>query len=550
MKSELIDAFINGELSGESEKFFRKSLQNDAELRDRYFEQLRMHEALKILMEDESEAEDFADGVVAQLRSEGADLDGSPERSFAKSVLTEILEERQIADRLRWPDMVKAGLVAGVAAVFLVLGLQKVSMESTGSATRGAEVGKTEQFVARITGMDGASWSAKTKEEVRDDGWISGRELMLEAGVAEITFNSGARVYLEGPAKLSLEHANRGYLEFGKLTAEVPPRASGFVINTPRLNILDIGTRFGVSVLNNGDTEVHVMQGVIEASRTSGNSVPIRITEGLAVRADERTRSELVPIDYAGDEFTLTIPEESRLSESGYIHYAFDESGGPEIEDRGQGIYRGPFDASLTARTDGGNADFPTPKRSAGQEGGGLVFQSGERLIARLPTEIMLDEAFTISFWVKISPRGPHSQTTSMVTLGRPESSKWDITWNGNRDNGVENALKVSFGKGHVIGTTDIRDGQWHHITVRFLGGKDANLATHVHLFVDGELEAISGSVSQVLETIRAGELQMGSYGESGFEGWIDELYLHRSALEAPLVEISDIKPKPDGFLR
>ena len=112
-------------------------------------------------------------------------------------------------------------------------------------------------------------WEEKTAASVRKDGWISAREVVLQSGVAELTFNSGARVFLEGPAKLSLEHSNRGYLEYGRLTAEVPSRASGFVINTPRLNVVDIGTRFGVSVAPNGDTEVHVMQGVVEASRAS-----------------------------------------------------------------------------------------------------------------------------------------------------------------------------------------------------------------------------------------------------------------------------------------
>ena len=61
------------------------------------------------------------------------------------------------------------------------------------------------------------------------------------------------------------------FLKSGRLTAEVPPAASGFTVNTPRLNAVDIGTRFGVNVEENGDSELHVMEGEVEVSRTSGN---------------------------------------------------------------------------------------------------------------------------------------------------------------------------------------------------------------------------------------------------------------------------------------
>lgn len=540
MKSELIDAYLSGDLSGDSEKFVAQALKNDADLRDRYFEQLRMHEALKILLEDEEATADFAGSVVAHLKSEGADIEKGADRGFAKSVLTEILEERQIAARLRWPDMVKAGMVAAVAAVLVVLGLQRVSLDDSGFQTREGTKKSAQSFVARVTGVDNVIWEEKTAASVRKDGWISAREVVLQSGVAELTFNSGARVFLEGPAKLSLEHSNRGYLEYGRLTAEVPSRASGFVINTPRLNVVDIGTRFGVSVAPNGDTEVHVMQGVVEASRASGNSVPIRLTEGLALKADSRTRSDLQVITYAGENFTLDVPEALAVEgESGFIHYDFDESSGSAVEDSGLGIYRGPFDTSLTSDS-AQSGNFEMPRRAPGRVGGGLVFQPGEGLVARMPNEILLDEAFTASFWVKISPRGPQGEKTAVAVLGRPESGNWKISWNQNSGNGAKNALRVDYGRGRIVGTTDIRDGQWHHVTVRFLGGEKPDIATHIHLFVDGELESVSGVVSASIKTDRAGQLQLGSFGETGFEGWIDEFYLHRGAIAEPVVDLNE----------
>ena len=69
---------------------------------------------------------------------------------------------------------------------------------------------------------------------------------------------------------------------------------------------------------------------------------------------------------------------------------------------------------------------------------------------------------------------------------------------------------------------------------------KSRNIATHIHLFVDGELESVSGVVSASIKTDRAGQLQLGSFGETGFEGWIDEFYLHRGAIAEPVVDLDE----------
>ena len=116
---------------------------------------------------------------------------------------------------------------------------------------------------------------------------------------------------------------NRGFLKKGRLTAEVPRPATGFVINTPLMNVVDLGTRFGLTVKFNGETEVHVMQGVVEASRSKGISVPLILTEGLAVLADRRPQSRLKPVLYAGHQFVLPEQEPSVLATARYLHYGF-----------------------------------------------------------------------------------------------------------------------------------------------------------------------------------------------------------------------------------
>lgn len=97
---------------------------------------------------------------------------------------------------------------------------------------------------------------------------VSGTELNLESGFAEIHFASGAKVVLEGPARLQLKSSKRAHLEFGRLTASIPDELDGFEITSPQGKIVDLGTEFGVAVSSERQTEVVVFDGLVHASST------------------------------------------------------------------------------------------------------------------------------------------------------------------------------------------------------------------------------------------------------------------------------------------
>src|SRR6185369_968063 len=86
-----------------------------------------------------------------------------------------------------------------------------------------------------------------------------------------------------------------------------------------------------------------------------------------------------------------------------------------------------------------------------------------------------------------------------------------------------------------VVGRTNLRDGQWHHVAVLFLGGgKNAHDTVQVKQFVDGKLEG-TGAFSWKERPIapapaEAGKLTVGHSGPAdsavgGFMGTIDELF-------------------------
>lgn len=87
--------------------------------------------------------------------------------------------------------------------------------------------------------------------------------LRLQKGVAEIEFFQGARLCIEGPAEIQLISASEAFCRSGRFSAHVPPQARGFRIGTPKGDIVDLGTDFGLD-LNEASPELHVFKGEVE----------------------------------------------------------------------------------------------------------------------------------------------------------------------------------------------------------------------------------------------------------------------------------------------
>ncbi len=111
--------------------------------------------------------------------------------------------------------------------------------------------------VAKITYSHEAQWG------VEPDKFYQDKKYHLISGLAEIEFNDGAKIILEGPSQITFESANGAYLDHGKLTAQVPERAKGFTIVTPISSVVDFGTEFGIEVDSNASVLVHVFKGSV-----------------------------------------------------------------------------------------------------------------------------------------------------------------------------------------------------------------------------------------------------------------------------------------------
>ena len=128
--------------------------------------------------------------------------------------------------------------------------------------------------VGRITGMVDCQFDQPKAQDLRPKTVVSlGDTFALASGLMEITYDSGAKVILQGPVSYEAE-SNGGYLSVGKLTGKLETKAqdlrpkdeglqnssfvirpSSFVIHTPTATVTDLGTEFGVAVSRAGGTE-------------------------------------------------------------------------------------------------------------------------------------------------------------------------------------------------------------------------------------------------------------------------------------------------------
>ncbi len=124
-----------------------------------------------------------------------------------------------------------------------------------GAASPGASA------VARVTGLSNCQWPAGETGLKFGDQLMPGQRLKMTGGVLQLTYETGAKVTVEGPVDFVITTAIEAKLAEGKIAAAVPRFARGYTIVTPTAEVVDLGTEFGVSVDKSGASEVHVFDG-------------------------------------------------------------------------------------------------------------------------------------------------------------------------------------------------------------------------------------------------------------------------------------------------
>ncbi len=129
---------------------------------------------------------------------------------------------------------------------------------------------KPSELVGRIIGTADCRWA--DPDDIPPAAIRAGRKYELAAGLLEISYDSGAKVILQGPCTYEVDSPAGGFLSLGKLTARVETlsavssqqsqisrspnlQISKFVVRTPTATVTDLGTEFGVEVDEAGATD-------------------------------------------------------------------------------------------------------------------------------------------------------------------------------------------------------------------------------------------------------------------------------------------------------
>ena len=362
---------------------------------------------------------------------------------------------------------------------------------------------------------------------------LAGGILELDSGFAEITFDTGAEVTLEGPARLMLESQSKTRLDIGRASAYVPEQARGFVIHTPTSYIRDLGTAFALEVRDDKETDLHVLEGEVEVAATGRSAVrqPKILRQREAVRlAGGKMQSINFKADKPGRDRKRTSP---KIPPS--VHWDFNHWDGSTATDSNRGYL-------LKLRQNDRDA---SPELIEGPFGNALHFDGDGTFGLSTYPGIGGSQARTVACWVCIPPGDDTSsrQPNGIISWGVNRSSaKWQLAWNQGKYQGNIGAPRVEFGDGSLVGSSDLRDGRWHHLAVVYLGGPKANVATHVRIYVDGKLETVTGRRQQRSNTdtrsADAQPLTIGRYlgskpGQTSyfFQGDLDELYVYEGPL-------------------
>ncbi len=208
-----------------------------------------------------------------RLRVEGAHHDDSPSR-LSKPSVKKPKSSRFIDSPLSYVAYTAAALAAVVTLwIGGLLGNLNVQPADTAAQVSPGELSSSideESQVASITSRSSTITWNRSQLQVGTNLY-PGDNLSLEKGELELTYRSGSKLVLVGPALFQVE-LEGGLLTKGGLIASVTKAGQGFTIDTPNGKVVDLGTEFGVAVDDFGVAEVSVFKGKVEAFPISRKS--------------------------------------------------------------------------------------------------------------------------------------------------------------------------------------------------------------------------------------------------------------------------------------
>ncbi|GAA5494935.1 hypothetical protein Rhal01_01101 [Rubritalea halochordaticola] len=297
-----------------------------------------------------------------------------------------------------------------------------------------------------------------------------GSRLQISQGVVEFTFESGVKAIILAPADLTLYNDKTVSLKEGNAWFQVPKGAEGFTVKTKQMDVVDLGTEFGVLSSPQYPDEVHVLRGKVQITSLTGHKEELEATaqQGFSIEHS----GHIAETDFRSDLFLTELPKGLA-----YTHWSFDK------------VKDGAFtaDGSMPELLSGSARPVSTDAHSMqtdGKVGKGVRFDAKptNTLVSQwynLPS----DQAGSLCCWVKVDQTSLKEHGTGLVAWGVSKQS-FD-GWSGNIKLALspEGTVSLLGFNSSFRSNIHVADGHWHHIAATYKANKGQ---PEVNLYLDG----------------------------------------------------------------
>ncbi|MGI9473339.1 MAG: LamG-like jellyroll fold domain-containing protein [Rubripirellula sp.] len=598
MKNEirnLIFRTIDGSVTDAEFELLQDEIERSVEVREEYLRAVYLCESLREVATGEYASEglkarDLAEASMGHAAAAGRDGARSSHDSemHAGDVDSNLFVTRSTDAGKRS----RIGMFAAIAV--LLLGLiggaaflagrqfgrpsQPQIAENDGAADRvleesGEEDERTIAGHASLRRTLDLKWSVGEKP-YREGDVLPAGFLNIAEGVAEIDFFCGATLIVEGPATLDLESDWSVRLISGRLRANVPPAARGFVVRAAESEIVDLGTEFAVDV-GLEHAQVEVIDGEIKLVGGQHDGSHLLTGERRTLTGSEAEEPDFANLSTIGQlqrrrstamsnrfeewkEYSSVLRDDDRL----IAYYPIAE---------GQRQRRVSNAAASGASRDGSLVGLVGSVAGRfGRQSSGLEFdRAGSRVRVRIDGEF---NAYTFACWVRIDSLDRRYNSLFMGDGYENGEPHWQI-----RDDGklmfsvmVDDTKEVmnfnEFDEGSVKGAGlhkvyysepiwDVsKSGQWIHLAAVY---DPANRS--ITQYANGKQvgqEEIKDKF--FIDQLRIGPAEIGNWGQPfretpwfavrNLNGVIDEMAIFGSALDAEEIESMFQQGKPIGY--
>ena len=560
---KLIFAAIDRSISNKEFDQLQDAIESSDEVRDEYLRAVGMSESLNEIASELSGAADPGNHSADHFEAAASQTHSTiPERSAT----------RRDMRSAKWISL-STVLLVSVGAVAFWFGQLSGSVQIVDSEI---PLEPEETLIAghaMLCRSVDVQWSDGHRT-YRDGDVLPNGTIQFEKGVAEIDFFCGASLIVEGPAVLEVESDWSVRLVKGRLRANVPPAARGFIVKAADSEIIDLGTEFALEV-GAESARIEVIDGEVELRGGSNSGNHLTTGQGKWLKGDGDQVESL-------ESMTNLKDIQNRSESAASRRFAEWQNHSQQLREDNRLIAYFPMaDASKSrlvknmASTD--VASHGTIVGTVGREIGRFGSQSyglrfdrpGARVRTRIDGEF---QAFTCMCWAKIDSL-EHVYNAIFMSDGYETG---ELHWQINQDGRLMFSVMVddtdhirhfskhdqrfveTAGRARVYFSEPFWDisksGQWFHLAAVFDPVK-----RQVRQYVNGQVVGQAEIIDKFyINTLKIGAAEIGNWGQPfrntpwfavrNLNGTIDELAIFDASLSPTEVQSLYTKGKPLGY--